>query len=296
MPDEKPICVRCRGSGVLPIEGDDTTVQQCICSYSRALKAHLGAEIATAPLIDRSPLFVPGPPGEPPKIDRTRDNLFLKGYWRDLLSHLKWALGCKGPMFRYRLVTDEKLRNVYLGKEAYATQAKARRDEMVTFNALPDLVGPEIDLVIIRLGFLGYKNIAMPGILKEALMIREFACKPTWIVEVPTSIFGPGHFSFSEEVFEYITDHFETLNLVRKESARSDDTPHGFSGAPLPDEDSVGLGSDAPVPVVPVVPSKIAMPEERFTSPPVQDTDLPGEGRNARRPTKGKKKSSGEPV
>jgi len=292
MPDDK-LCIRCQGSGVLPVEGDDTTVQQCICSYSRALKAHLGAEIATAPLIQQSPLFAGGPPGEPPKLDRTRDNLFLKGYWRDLLSHLKWSLGCKGPMFRYRMMTDEKLKAVWLGAESYVTKAKSRRDEVVTYNSLNDLVGPDIDLVIIRLGFLGYKNIAMPGILKEALMIREFACKPTWLVEVPTSIFGPGHFSYSEEVEEYVAAHFEVVNLTRKESARSDEVLHGFA-VTQPDEESVGVGVDTPPPEA----LRQHMPEERLKSPPrtYTESDLPGEGYGARKRSQWGKKKGGGPV
>lgn len=299
MPEEKPVCARCNGKGFLPVEGDDFTVQQCICAYSRALRAHLGVEIATAPLITKSPLFVAGDAGEPPKIDRTKENLFIKGYWRDLLSHFKWALGCKGPLFPFRLLTDEKLKVVWLGQESYAARAKSRRDEVVTYNSLADLVGPDIDLVIIRLGFLGHKNIAMPGILKEAMMIREFACKPTWIVEVPTSLYGPGHFSYSEEVADYIAEKFEVVDLVRKESARSDEVPHGIEISPLAialdadDGDDVTIGSLQPTPA-----SMRHMPKPRFERPTIDtDTDLPGEGVSARKKQYGKKKpSSGGPV
>jgi len=286
--DLKP-CLRCNGAGVLPVEGDDSTVQQCICSYSRALKIHLGAEIATAPLIQKSPLYVAGLPGEVPKVDRTGENLFIKGYWRDLLSHLKWTLGCKGPMFRFRLVTDEKLKIVWLGQESYAARAKSKRDEVVTYNSLNDLVGSDLDLVIIRLGFLGHKNVAMPGVLKEALMIREFACKPTWLVEVPTSIFGHGHFSYSEEVADYIDDHFEIVNLVRKESSRVDDTPHGIAIPPVAlmadteDGEDVGLGA-----MTPTAGAMKYMPEERFKRTE-SDLDSPGESRKSY----GKKKSKG---
>lgn len=304
MAEPPKICPRCKGTGTLPT-ADDMTVQQCICAYSRALKLHLGAEIATAPVL-RSPLLQLGPPGEPPKVDRTSENLFLKGYWPDLLSHLKWALGCKGPLFRFRVVTDEKLKVVYLGAESYGARAKGRRDEVTTFNSLSDLVGPDIDLLILRLGFLGYKNQAMAGILKEALMIREFACKPTWIVEVPTSPFGPGHFSYSEEVGDYIAAGFQIVDLTRKESARKDAVPHGFEMSPLAmrlhgDEDSdedIGLGGatlGAPT-ITPEV--EQFMPKPRFKAPAApslpEEMSLPGEGRSERKPSwKGKKKPSG---
>ena len=297
MPDPKPVCTLCQGVGVLPVEGDDASVQQCICTYSRALKAHLGAEIAVAPLIKKSPLFMAGGAGEPPKKDRTGENLFIKGYWKDLLPHLKWSLGCKGPDFRFRLLTDEKLKIIYLGAESYATKAKSRRDEVVTYNSLNDLVGPDIDLVIIRLGFLGYKNIAMPGILKEALMIREFACKPTWIIEVPTSIFGYGHFSYSEDVWDYISANYTTVDLVRPESASTQDTPHGIAIDPAvlvaeSEDGSVGLGAREYTPA-----DMRHMPVPKKTQYVEDAGDLPGEGANARyKPRHGKKPKGGGPV
>jgi len=298
MVDEpKPICGRCKGTGTLPT-GDDMTVQQCICAYSRALKAHLGAEIATAPVITQSPLFVAGPSGDAPKVDRTDENLFIEGYWRDILTHMKWALGCKGPFFRFRMVTDEKLKVVYLGAESYGSRAKGKRDEVTTFNSLADLVGADLDLLIIRLGFLGYKNQAMAGILKEALMIREFACKPTWIVEVPTSIFGPGHFSFSEEVGDYIAENYEIVNLTKHESARKDDLPHGVEISPLAmrlhgdDADDIGLGATTSTPEV-----MQFMPKPRFEAPVAPTSiEMPEKSRKSSYASKKRKPSGGGPL
>jgi hypothetical protein len=170
------------------------------------------------------------------------------------------------------MATDEKLKTIWLGQESYGQRAKGVRDGVTTYNSLADLVGSDVDLMIIRLGFLGHKNVAMPGILKEALMIREFACVPTWIVEVPTSIFGPGHFSYTEEVGAYIDDHFEILNLTRKESASKDDVPHGFSTSEVEvDEDgTVSLDSVAFKPSVTSSPE--IMPKARFDRPPVSDS------------------------
>ena len=258
-------CAKCAYTGIIHVEGDDTRVQQCICSYAKTLKAYLGPEIAAAPTITRSPFYVLGGKGEPPKADRTTDSLFIKTYWSDLLPHLKWGLACKGPLFRYRIVTDEKLKTVYVGNESYRTRSREVRDEVTTFNGLGDLVGPEIDLVIIRLGFLGYKNVAMPGVLKEALMIRESASKPTWIVEVPSSPFGAGHFSYNEDVANYVERLFEVINLVK---ARSDeDSPHGFEvSEPI---DDVGLGAHTPDPM----PVPAVRPKERFVAPVLDCSD-----------------------
>lgn len=252
-------CSKCNYTGFQYIEGDESRVVQCICSYAKTLKAYLGPEIASADTITRSPLYELAGKGEPPKADRTSDNLFVKSYWSDLLPHLKWTLACKGPMFRYRIVTDEKLKTVFLGNESYKTRSRDTRDDVVTYNSIGDLVGPEIDLIILRLGFLGYKNVAMPGVLKEALMLRESASKPTWLVEVPSSPFGPGHFSYNEDVAGYISRLFEVVNLVTEK--RDDfDLPHGFMGSE--DGDDVGMGVKTPSPE-PVMP-----PQSRFTAPP----------------------------
>lgn len=206
-------CSKCSYTGFIRLNGDDTRVQQCICSYAKTLKAYLGPEIASAPTITKSPFYEVGPKGEAPRVDATRENLFIKSYWSDLLPHLKWALGCKGPLFRYRVVTDEKIKTVYLGNESYRTRAKDVRDDVETYNSIGDLVGPDQDLVIVRIGFLGYKNIAMPGILKEALMLRESAMKPTWIVELPSNPFVPGHFSYSEDIGTYVSRLYRTVEV-----------------------------------------------------------------------------------
>ena len=240
---------------------DDSRVLQCICSYAKTLKAYLGPEIASADNITRSPLYALGEKGGAPKIDRSTENLFLKAYWSDLLPHLKWTLACKGPMFRYRVVTDEKIKTVFLGNESYRGRAKDVRDDIVTYNSIGDLVGPDLDLVILRLGFLGYKNVAMPGILKEALMLRESAMKPTWIVEVPSSLFGYGHFSYNEDVGSYIERTFQVVNLV---CARSETgAPHGVAGAEDMEEE-VGLGPHTPD----HMPQQRIQPIPRVQAPP----------------------------
>src|SRR5690606_6881956 len=102
------------------------------------------------------------------KVDRTGDNLVLVGCkWVNLLPHLKWALGVKGIGFRYRIVTDLDIKTVFVGSESYAQRSRSRRDDMATYNSLGDFVGSDYQLAIIRLGFLGHKNIAGAGSLKE---------------------------------------------------------------------------------------------------------------------------------
>lgn len=231
-----PNCVKCGGRGYIMKDGDPFTQIECNNLFLRRVGLKLGVEIATAATLADSPLYVWG--GK----DKTQSNLFLKGDWVDLLPHLKCALlrkfySCGVEAFSFRVVTDERLKNVYLSNEAYTAKQRKKRDEGEVYNSLSDLIGNSHNLIIIRLGFLGYKNVAMPGILKETLMMRQAQGVPTWVVEDPDSLFVPGHFSWSLDVSDYLTRYYETLDFTS--AVR---TPR--SG--LPEEEDEGLGLDTP--------------------------------------------------
>jgi hypothetical protein len=130
-----------------------------------------------------------------------------------------------------------------------------------TYNCLSDFVGSQ-DLIILRLGYLGYPNKAAPGITKQALGIREVALKPTWIVEEPSSIFGPGHYTYSEDLEEYIGQHFEVVDL-RSSCASDTEAPHGVGVASQEIDASGDVGFGPPSP----------MPEERIQTEPVEEDD-----------------------
>lgn len=200
------VCTKCNGNGLIQV--DDLNARPCICLYARAMAAHLGPEISQAKGPKQSPLLERREGG----FDGTTQNLFLKGYWHDLLPHFKYALSTKGLDFSFRITTDEKLKSIYLGAESYKARSVERRDDMDTYNSLADFV-EEHKLLILRLGFLGYKNIAMPGIIKEALLHREVRRRPTWIIESPDSQFQPGHLSYSDELDWYIKANFKTMDF-----------------------------------------------------------------------------------
>jgi hypothetical protein len=214
---EEKVCPNCGGDGQIQSE-DGYSFSECKCAFLRRLRNWLGKEIATARTITESPLYAPGATlNDKPLLDRTVENLHIRGIWPDILSHLRWALACKGfdtsMVWRFKVVTDERLRSVWVGSEDYRNRSRKKRDEMETYNSLSDYIGPDVDLVIIRLGYLGYKNIAMPGILKEALMIRGTALKPTWVVEEMGHPFADGHFSWSTDVEDYIQKNFQRIDL-----------------------------------------------------------------------------------
>jgi hypothetical protein len=171
---------------------------------------------------DGSPLYIDGEKrDDPPVVDRTSKNLIIQGNWYDIASHIKWALIAKGLKFFSKTVTDEKLKNVWLGNEKYNSRPKKNRDDDSTYNSLSDLIGENYHLLIIRLGHLGYKNIAMPGILKEALMLRQVARVPTWLIVEPGNPFVPGHFAYSDDVYSYLAHNkYEIIRIKETEAGR----------------------------------------------------------------------------
>lgn len=243
---QQPECQYCNGTGSISV--NELTERFCECAYLRALMTHLGPEISHAPMLQDSPFFVDGENRkDPPLVDKTVRNLMIFGYWYDIIPHLKWCLVAKGLKFYTKIVTDEKLKNVWLGNEKYSSKSRKNREEGVTYNSLGDLIGDNYNLLIIRLGCLGYKNIAMPGILKEALMIRQVSMLPTWLVAEPDNPFVPGHFSYSDDVHSYIAHNkFEVLRISESAAAKEASFPKPL--ATQVDEDgTISMGTDTTV-------------------------------------------------
>lgn len=163
----------------------DLNTDQCPNLWRRQMRAHLGQDIAAAERFRNSPLYYKNPhTGR--VTDRTKRNLTISSVdWRGFLPHLKWALCAKGLNFRFKIVTDERLINVFVGNESFMSRPKSTRQDLETVNGIKDLVGERFNLVIIRLGFLNHPNIAAAGVLLEALMLRESKSLPTWIVQEP---------------------------------------------------------------------------------------------------------------
>jgi hypothetical protein len=174
---------------------------------------------------------------------------------------------------------------------------------MQTFNTLADIVGRDFDLVIIRLGHLGYKNVAMPGILKDALMLREVALKPTWLIDSPQSPFTMGHFAYSEDVYEYIKNRFEVVEVSHFDEGRDEGVaPQGYSewGQPTASAvEEVGLGEEP----VPEGHGQVEAPTAKRTGgmrPPPEPslattavaTAFPGENKTKKKPWEKKKKGN----
>jgi hypothetical protein len=280
-PEVCPICKRPDGR----IEVDEHgSTKQCVCSFRADCRKRLPPDIAGAGIVKDSPLLSIGGPGEV-FTDLTSENLFIKGDWSDLASHLLRVLTFKmiqNLMYPFKIIMDVQLKDVYVGSEAYTSRSRKKRDDVPTFNNLSDAIGADKELVIIRLGFLGHANKAMPGILKEVIRLRRGLCKPTWIVEEPNSIFGPGHFSYDPEVAAMINQDYSVV--VIEPTTERVMVPRGVAGAKLALEDDDGMSVDqeeAPKPR-----KKFVMPSEAITIPSASTVDmglLTGEGKKKKK-------------
>ena len=238
---------RCDGSGwFVP---NSLNAVPCLCLKVRMARQKLGDGIwieGGKVEVTETPLYKPGGVGNPPEIDRTTEDLFLRASYYTLRAHLRRALGGKmldtDCLFRVTIVTDERLKNVFVGNESYAARSRKDRDYLQTMNSMGDLIGIESDLVVILLGYLGHTNKAAPGLLKEALMLRAGLSKPTWVAENTDILFQPDYPAYSPEVVYYMDQRFETVEL------------EGFEPAPQPvttDPEDVGLDDPPPPPARP---------------------------------------------
>jgi len=243
-----PVCPICNGEHWLyEYEGEEVISKACICLERKLLRDYLGPEISNVKRV-KSDLYCIVPNTETGKVegDRTEENLFIKGSWAVVCQHLHWVLSAKRlytPGFSYKIIEDNTLVNVWLGKQAYLSKSTKVRDEIETNNTIADLVLPP-SLVLIRLGFRITPNKATPKVLHEALKTREFAAKPTWIIEGAES-FLPGQQAFSDAVNEYIQGRFKIVDVggdvaaEREENKAIAEETEEFAV-------SMGLGIDTP--------------------------------------------------
>jgi len=300
-------CPVCHGVGnIIVHKGGEAKMQECWCLYNKRVIAKLGPELAQAkPARDDSPLYIPHVEhGGPPVVDKTRINLLLKGWWTDLLCHFKWTFIAKwGTVkvegFNFQIITDEKLKNVWFGRESVTSRTRKQRDEVATYNTVEDLIGSTYHLAIIRLGFLGWKNQAMGGILKEALMVRQSLNLPTWLVEEPDSPFGEGHYTWSRDVGDYIQGKFEVIDLVKERSGQVE--YRGVVGARPREEPGMTIDKDDEEPVAVVRKAPRAPISDRPShvdsdahQPSERDSVLSGPGYPKNK--YGKKKQGGGPL
>ena len=134
---------------------------------------------------------------------------------------MKWALGCKGLDFRFKVLDDLEVVNVKVGATSRSSKGVARAEEGDgVYNHLGDLI-EDYALIILKTGRLGYRNRAASGALYEFFLIRESQRKPTWFVidgEHPWDRINPDTqnygYSYSTAVEAHLDRWFEEIEIT----------------------------------------------------------------------------------
>lgn len=210
-----PNCLICKGIGSIPITEDDVeyeklvkmygpqadaymTVKRCACLQKKRFRSKVGHAIDNADVIERSMLE-----------DYEGKNLFLQATLPDFNAHLRAFLWERPLEYYWRMTTDMDLIDVFLGKnEVWPSVGAFTRD-------------PE--LMIILLGFQSYKNIALPGVVLEALKARQYNARPTWVINPHDMTFKQDHhLAWSPELEWHLKNEFKeaTLRIQRQVIAK----------------------------------------------------------------------------
>lgn len=232
-----PSCTKCGGLG--KIRKDDLTSIRCPCNVRIQINTILGPDFMSVPPIEGA-LYQNGPKWGEPTLDRTQENLFILGRWTTVLGHLRWALSCKlretDLRFRHLVITDEKIKNVYVGNEHFRSKTREEGERETSYNGLSDIMC-EHDLVILRLGFLGHRNRAAGGGIWEALMLREVDRKPTWIVDNFDRPYNSDNLSFNPETASYIDRHFKVVDFREEDKQAPPPIPSALPPAASEEEE-----------------------------------------------------------
>jgi len=180
-----------------------------MCVYTRRKAGFLGRAIYEADKIRETPLARLTQDSRWLSPDGTAKNLLITAPWKSLLPHLRLAFGMRwhqgelrSTPFTFKIITDEQIR---VGTFA---------DKGDGVESVAQLLNADVDLVVLRLGFLALGNKAMPEILRSAIMHRvEMSQRPLWLIEDPKEPFTRGHLSWSDKVGEYVATAFQRMVL-----------------------------------------------------------------------------------
>ena len=195
-------CPFCEGTGFLPVPNDPESRAKCKCTLERLYRAKLGQEIFEAKNLKEKTEYT----------DLMDNNLFVVSTRRDFMPHLRYALIDKGLNYFARVTNDSQMLDAWLSKEKSRSR-DGGTTEVDYFTSLRDLT-QDPQLLIIFLCVVSYPNRALPGVLLEALRIRDFEGKPTWVINPHAHPFTEGHLCWSTEVEGYISENFKTRKIA----------------------------------------------------------------------------------
>jgi hypothetical protein len=188
-----PHCETCGGLGHIFI--DSMTSKRCVCLLRSLYALKLG-RLMNVKTAKNSPLLK--------KLD---SNLYLIVDDDTIAPHLKASFIMMGLDARWVYIDDSNVLQTWLGGTNSAGA-----------DNIPELM--EIPFMALRLGVVGYKNVALSGVLCELLMGRALSNRPTWIItprpvtqdclEYSTELIGILKRYFEQSTFKVAKTHEDT--------------------------------------------------------------------------------------
>ncbi len=212
-PERCPLCgvkaekMECNGTGhqlvMDEFEGQQYFDQQ-ICPYKVALKIRANMD----PSIRGSKPYA----HPTPLLKEAHRFLFFESRWSIIARNIhNFILNQHDPLnFRVRITSDREILEVRLGNQ---------NDEDGGRMGLTAFIQP-YDLVVIRLGEIGYQNVAAAGYLYEAIMPRIRQDARLWVQCEPSDPYRPDHFAYSpalEHLFETVFKKDAQLKADKKD-------------------------------------------------------------------------------
>jgi hypothetical protein len=158
----------------------------------------------------------------------------------------------QGPKWGFLVRNDADLMSAWLTdlKDVRDGDVAQGRLAMPERNVDLDMLVLPPPLLVIILGVKAARNSAMPEVLLEALRMRQYHSKPTWVVDQPTYVFAPGHISFSENAHELIGEWARVKLNVKAKAVKAPALPEvpvaGIEPLDLSDDGQGDKGYGAP--------------------------------------------------
>ena len=188
-----PKCPTCHGSGHIII--DALRSRRCDCLKNQLFAAKLGF-LYKAKDLKVSPLS-----------KRATENVFVLASDEEINPHLRRVFIGLGLDERWLYIDDSNILQAYLGKPN-----AARAENLQDFLSYP--------FMVIRLGTVGYKNVALPGVICELIQLRVLGCLTTWVVS-HRKLESETCREYSPELEMLISHNFSKVLLPRYKSSQT---------------------------------------------------------------------------
>lgn len=239
--DGRSDCPLCKGRGVFDISPDPKVgrllpqVQKCQCVELRDLLANLrrgwvGLEKAqSAPT---SPLRA--------WVDK---DLIITATRRSLQAHLRYTMLRQPSNFFFSVLSDADLMDLWLqpldrkGETVYDPDFSGVGNQDVLSHVVSS---PQ--LLIVYLGVKAARNSAMPEVLHETILQRQYKGKPTWLADQPNRKLELGHLAYSDAVMDAI-EGWPMIHLNGESSPSTFSNQEGTSSRGKPRRRTLSTGN-----------------------------------------------------